>query len=94
MFEIETSLAALRAAVEADEQTAVLSILERLGDDRAEQERRGGPLWAEFTDWCWARSCPASREEFHLWLGEICDHAVPQAHLDMAVEHLANMESR
>ncbi len=41
-------------------EAEVLRLLADLGAQRAEDERHGGALWAEFCDWCWALDAPCT----------------------------------
>jgi hypothetical protein len=58
------------AATEAD----LLRLLVDLGEQRAADERHGGALWAEFSDWCWALEAPRSEESLELFAA---DRSVP-----------------
>jgi hypothetical protein len=48
----------------------VLSLLVDLGDARAADERHGGPLWAEFCDWCWAMDVGRTPESLDLFVAD------------------------
>jgi hypothetical protein len=53
-------------SIEAD----LLQLLTELGEQRAADERRGGALWAEFSDWCWALEAARSEESLELFAAD------------------------
>ena len=49
-----------------------VNLLSKLGAARLEDERLGGPYWADFQDWCFHVQEPTSPRALDLWLGERC----------------------
>lgn len=51
-------------------EAEILELLADLGDQRATDERRGGAVWAEFGDWCWAMDLPPNPEAVDLYAAD------------------------
>ncbi|MGY1623922.1 hypothetical protein ACI789_17125 [Geodermatophilus sp. SYSU D00965] len=66
MSENERNHAAPDEAAEAQ----ILNLLADLGDQRAVDERRGGAVWAEFSDWCWAMDLPRDPSSVDLYAAD------------------------
>lgn len=58
----------------AETEAVLLQLLADLGEQRAADERCGGALWAEFSDWCWAMEAQRSKESLELFAA---DRSVP-----------------
>jgi hypothetical protein len=48
----------------------LLDLLVDLGRQREADERYGGALWAEFSDWCWALEASRSAESLDLFAAD------------------------
>lgn len=54
----------------AASEAELLELLTSLGTQRASEERRGGALWAEFGDWCWAMDLVPTVESLDLFAAD------------------------
>jgi hypothetical protein len=51
-------------------EAEILTLLRDLGEQRAADERRGGAVWAGFSDWCWAMDLPRDPDSVDLYAAD------------------------